>query len=75
MWCVDCLNNKEGVDAHVANDSGSWLCPLCEGGVGHCLCSMCRRKAGRAALGPLWPVARAQGFASVRAYMAANGMQ
>ena len=74
MWCVDCLNNKEGEDAAEANASGSWRCPQCIGGVENCLCSMCRRKAGRPALGPLWPLARAQGYKSVRAYMAAHGM-
>jgi hypothetical protein len=35
---------------------------------------MCRRKAGKAALGPLWPEAQALGFNSVRAFITARGI-
>jgi hypothetical protein len=74
QWCLNCLANKEGVDAAVANESGTWRCPLCVGGVAGCLCSMCRRKAGRPALGPMWPLAQAQGFTSVRAFITVRGI-
>lgn len=74
QWCHHCLNNKEGESAEAANASGTWRCPLCVGGVANCLCSMCRRKAGKSALGPLWPVAQAEGFTSVRAFITARGI-
>ena len=74
QWCHHCLNNKEGESAEAANASGTWRCPQCVGGVANCLCSMCRRKAGKSALGPLWPVAQAQGYKSVRAFITARGI-
>ena len=74
MWCEACLAIKYGEDAAACNAKGDWECPLCAGGEEGCLCSVCRRKSGRAPLGALWPVAKAQGFSSVQAYMSAHGM-
>jgi hypothetical protein len=71
-WCANCLRNKCGEDADEVNALGNWRCGRC---LGNCMCSMCRVKAGKKPLGALWPVAKAEGFASVAAYMVAKGMQ
>lgn len=72
-WCVRCLRNKVGEDAHAANESGAWRCLRCVGGQAYCLCSMCRVAAGLRPLGAVWPLAQAAGHASVAAYLVALG--
>jgi hypothetical protein len=69
-WCKNCLKNKVGDDAEEVNARGDWKCGRC---LGNCMCSMCRVKAGKKPLGALWPVAKAAGFSSVAAYLAARG--
>ena len=61
-WCVACLRIRYGEDAVEANSSGSWRCGRCRG---CCLCSACRRKAGKQPTGVLGPTATTNGYASV----------
>ena len=69
-WCAPCLRTRYGEDAREANVLGDWLCGKCRGG---CLCSNCRRKAGKAPTGVLGPAAEAAGYDSVAEYLAAGG--
>lgn len=62
LWCVACLRVRYGEDAASANATGEWRCGRCRG---TCLCSACRRKAGKKPTGVLGPTAAAHGYASV----------
>lgn len=65
-WCAPCLRIRYGEDAHAVNARGDWACGRCRGG---CLCSTCRRKAGKAPTGVLGPTAEAGGFSSVQEFL------
>jgi len=63
------LRIKYGEEAEEVNESGTWQCGKC---LGNCLCSNCRRKAGKAPLGVLAPQAFAAGHGSVAELLAAQ---
>lgn len=65
-WCAPCLRIRYGEEAREANATGEWLCGKCRGG---CLCSNCRRKAGKAPTGIMGPRAAAAGYESVADYL------
>ena len=68
-WCAPCLRIRYGEDAAEVNTTGTWICGKCRG---NCLCSNCRRKAGKTPTGVLGPAAAAASFESVAEYLIAN---
>ncbi|XP_014205602.1 cell division cycle-associated protein 7 [Copidosoma floridanum] len=68
QFCGPCLRGRYGESAHEALKDPHWACPPCRG---LCNCSICRTKNGQRPTGILAPIAKEEGYNSVKDYLEA----
>ncbi|XP_001602151.2 cell division cycle-associated protein 7 [Nasonia vitripennis] len=69
QFCGPCLRGRYGESALEALQNPHWACPPCRG---LCNCSICRTRNGQRPTGILAPLAKEEGFESVKDYLQAN---